>query len=151
MDVVIRQPSESDFSEWRELWDSYLAFYETELPYGHAELLWSRLQDPESGVRCHVAERGGHLIGLVHFLPHQDTWRRELVCYLQDLYVDETNRGQGTGHQLINSVVEHARRSGWSGVYWLTAADNHPARGSYDKLTGGSTGFIHYEIETDPL
>ena len=148
MEIVIRPPSASEFSEWKNLWDSYLVFYETERSREHSESLWQRILDPESLVRCHIALQDGHLIGLVHFLPHEDTWNSHPICYLQDLYVEASHRGGGIGAKLIASVVEYADLSGWSAVYWLTADDNHTARILYDKLTGGASAFIHYEIDT---
>lgn len=150
MDVLIRQPSESEFSEWRDLWVSYLDFYETELPSGHDERLWERVLDSESIIACHVAEGNSRLVGFVHFLPHEDTWNTSPICYLQDLYVDVSHRGDGIGAKLVNSVVEQAKTNGWSAVYWLTEADNHEARILYDRLTRGTTGFIHYEMEANP-
>jgi GNAT superfamily N-acetyltransferase len=147
MDLIIRQPSESDMSEWVELWTSYLVFYESEVPDPVTKHLWSRILDPDNGIRCHVAESDGRLVGLVHFFCHDDTWSTRPICYLQDLYVDASHRGQGIGAELVGSVVAEARAEGWSGVYWLTAEDNHQARILYDRLTGGTSGFIHYEID----
>jgi ribosomal protein S18 acetylase RimI-like enzyme len=147
MDIAIRPPSRSERIQWKELWSAYLAFYEIELPPGGAEILWDRIFDPSSRIECHVAEQGGHLIGLVHFLAREDTWDSRHMCYLEDLYVDESHRGDGIGEKLISSVVEVAEQRGWAAVYWITAEDNHVARGLYDKLTGGPSGFIQYEID----
>lgn len=147
MDVVVRPPEGSEFQQWRDLWEGYLTFYETELSAGHAGDLWRRIHDPESYIRCLVAADGDRLVGLVHFFPHEDTWSDKPICYLEDLYVDASHRGQGIGALLIRSVVDQAESDGWSGVYWLTADDNHRARTLYDRLAGGPSGFIHYEIE----
>ena len=147
MDLIIRQPFESEMSEWVELWASYLVFYESEVSDAVTEQLWSRILDPDNGIRCHVAESDDRLVGLVHFFRHDDTWSTRPICYLQDLYVDASHRGQGIGAELVGSVVAEATAEGWSGVYWLTAEDNHQARILYDRLTGGTSGFIHYEID----
>lgn len=146
VELQIRQPTESEFSSWVPLWNSYLEFYQTELPPEFAQSMWERIRNPESGVRCHVASANDKLIGLVHFLAHENTWSSHPVCYLQDLYVDPSHRGGGVGAKLIDSVVEQAKSEAWEGVYWLTAEDNHSARGLYDRLTGGTTGFVHYEM-----
>ena len=147
MTLVVRPPSSADFARWRELWDAYLVFYETEPQPDVAEQLWVRILDPESSITCRVAECEGRLAGLVHFFPHADTWSTDPICYLQDLFVDASHRGQGIGARLIGSVVEEARAQGWSSVYWLTAEDNHQARILYDRLAGGPSGFIHYEMD----
>ena len=148
MDIVIQPPSESHRSGWNDLWNDYLAFYQTKISHDNSNVLWDRIQDPESGISCHVAVQQSRLIGLVHFLPHSDTWNTRPVCYLQDLYVQESRRGQGVGGMLIRSVVDDAERNGWSGVYWLTAEDNEQARGFYDRFAGGPSGFIVYEVKT---
>jgi GNAT superfamily N-acetyltransferase len=146
--VVIRDLTEPDRWVWESLWRGYLEFYETKFDTGSASHLWARILDPASPVRGHVAEFDRQLVGMVHFLQHEDTWRPQPTCYLQDLYVVPESRGAGVGRRLIESVVEVARAQGCSGVYWLTAEDNVPGRILYDKLTGGTSGFIHYEIES---
>lgn len=147
MDLIIRQPLESEVSKWVQLWTSYLVFYESEVSDAVTEQLWGRILDPDNRIRCHVAESDGRLVGLVHFFCHDDTWSTRPICYLQDLYVDASRRGQGIGAELVGSVVAEARAEGWSAVYWLTADDNHQARILYDRLTGGTSGFIHYQID----
>lgn len=148
MKTRLRPPTDSDASRWKELWSAYLVFYETKLPSETTEDLWDRILDPDGAVQCLLAEVDGGVVGLVHFFAHDDTWNPNPICYLQDLYVDETVRGHGIGRALIESVVDQAADRGWSAVYWLTAEDNHQARVLYDKLTGGTSGFIHYEIPT---
>ena len=149
MATSIRPPVEGDLTGWQSLWESYLVFYEADLPVEETRVLWQRILDPAHPISCRLAERKGRLVGLVHFFPHPDTWSHRLTCYLQDLYVDELIRGEGVGAELIETVVDYAREEGWSGVYWLTAEDNHQARVLYDKLTGGTSGFIAYELNTD--
>jgi GNAT superfamily N-acetyltransferase len=147
--IRIRPPTDADFAGWQALWDSYLVFYETDLPAEETTVLWERILDGDHSISCGLAEKNRQLIGLVHYFPHPDTWDRRPTCYLQDLYVDERHRGEGVGAALVGSIVDRARDEGWSGVYWLTAEDNHPARVLYDKLTGGASGFIAYELEAD--
>ena len=147
MDIGIRSPLQSEHFEWKVLWESYLNFYRTERPPDHADIRWERILDAESAIDCRVAAQDGHLIGLVHFLPHDDTWASRRICYSQDLYVDGSRRGEGIGKKLIDSIVAEAGRRGWSSVYWLTADDNPQAIVLSDSLTGGASGFIHYEVD----
>ncbi len=149
MAASIRPPKDDDFAGWQALWLSYLAFYQTDLPAEQTRVLWKRILDQDHPISCRLAETDGRIIGLVHFFSHPDTWDHRPTCYLQDLYVDERFRGKGVGAELIESVADRVRAEGWSGVYWLTAEDNHPARVLYDKLTGGANGFIAYELDTD--
>jgi hypothetical protein len=48
---------------------------------------------------------------------------------------------------LIDAVIDAARQQGWAEVYWHTQSLNTIARGLYDKITGGTDGFINYTID----
>ena len=147
MKASIRRLDKSEFSSWKDLWDQYLVFYETALPEEHSRTLFERITDQEDRVEALVAEIDGDLVGLVHFLPHDDTWDRRKICYLQDLFVNPSQRGHGIGESLIASVRSYAGQQGWSGVYWQTADDNTQARILYDKIAGSASGFIVYNID----
>ena len=68
---------------------------------------------------------------------------RDRDRYLQDLFTDETCRGQGVGRTLIEAVYERAREGGAERVYWLTQNGNSTARRLYDKVADES-GFVVY-------
>ena len=148
-EVVIRGAVEPDFSEWRVLWDEYLAFYETSRSESDTLSLWQRLLDAEDPIECLVADMDGHVVGITHYLPHADTWDERPICYLSDLYVHSSTRGEGIATLLIRAVEQRSRDQGWSSVYWQTAEDNQQARVLYDKITGGASGFIIYELDLD--
>mgnify|MGYP002623267797 FL=1 len=145
--ATVRPVRIDERSHWQRLWELYLDFYESPDVATGSDSLWSRIVDPESPIRALVAELDGTIVGLVHFFPHESTWQDRPVCYLQDLYVEERLRGQGIGEKLIDAVVEAARADGWANVYWQTAADNVTARRLYDRLTGGFSGFLVYELD----
>ena len=149
MEPLIRTPRPSEFGEWKQLWDDYLAFYETDLSDGHAEVLWARIHDPDHPIACFVAEANGTVVGFTHYLHHDDTWEQRSTCYLQDLLVDAAHRGEGIGRALIEAVVAEAGARGWSTVYWLTAEDNTAARRLYDRMTGGASGFLMYQLSDE--
>lgn len=138
-----------DHDRWRLLWDAYLVFYESELSPGHADRLWARIHDGSDPIEAMVATVDNAAVGLVHFLPHADTWSGAMACYLQDLYVDEHHRGEGIGEDLIAAVQTRAQERGWAYVYWQTAEDNERARRLYDKLTGGRTRFVLYQLDVE--
>lgn len=143
----IRHAHESDREQWGQLWQGYLTFYQSSLAPEVTDLLWQRIHDPQHEIECRVAVAGdGSLAGLVHFFPHANTWYGARSCYLNDLFVRPGIRGGGIGSLLIDAVVDEARRQGWAEVYWHTRNDNSVARGLYDKLTGGTDGFVKYNI-----
>ncbi len=40
MDITIRAVAEADYLAWKDLWEQYLVFYETELPPERTDDLW---------------------------------------------------------------------------------------------------------------
>ena len=147
-DCQIRRPLDSDREQWSELWQGYLTFYESSLTAEATDLLWQRIHDSTHEIQCRVAQSSdGKLVGFVHFFPHAHTWYANRVCYLNDLFVLPQIRGAGIGARLIDAVVAEARQQEWCEVYWHTQQNNSVARGLYDKVTGGTDGFINYTIK----
>lgn len=147
-EVQIRPALKSDYDAWRPLWDAYNAFYGrkagTALPEDITAATWARFFDPAEPVHAFVAEAGGRLVGIVHYLFHRSTSRLNGVCYLQDLYTVEDRRGQGIGRKLINAVYAAAGAAGASRVYWHTQHFNTAGRTLYDKVASHDAGFIVY-------
>ena len=146
-DLSIRSVTRQDHDQWLPLWDGYNAFYgrsgPTALPLDVTRMTWARFFDAYEPVHALVAESGGRLLGLTHYLFHRSTTAIEPVCYLQDLFTDETARGKGVGKALINGVYEQARRAGSRRVYWQTYQTNQTAMHLYDKVAEHS-GIIVY-------
>jgi GNAT superfamily N-acetyltransferase len=94
-------------------------------------------------VHALVAESGGQLLGLTHYLFHRSTTAIEPTCYLQDLFTSAAARGKGVGRTLITDVYEQAKRAGSSRVYWQTHETNLTAMQLYDKVADKS-GFMVY-------
>ena len=108
MALIVRKPKLTDRSCWLSLWQGYLSFYQAEgMSLEMTELLWKRIHTNEHPIECLVVQVEGEskLAGFVHFLPHVDTWRKQPVCYLEDLFVAEEQRGLGVGKELIQAVV----------------------------------------------
>jgi GNAT superfamily N-acetyltransferase len=151
--VQIRAIRKSDYEAWRPLWDAYNAFYKrsgpTALPESTTAATWDRFFDPAEPVFAVVAEEGGRMVGIVHYLYHRSTSRLNGVCYLQDLYTVEDRRGAGIGRALINAVYAAARAAGSSRVYWQTQRSNTGGRLLYDKVAthDEAAGFIVYSKE----
>jgi GNAT superfamily N-acetyltransferase len=145
--VLIRPIQPPDFSGWKPLWDGYNAFYGrhgmTALPPEVTDVTWRRFFDPAEPVFALVAEDGGQLLGLTHYLFHRSTTRIELTCYLQDLFTVPAERGRGIGKALIEGVYEQARSAGLTRVYWQTHESNAAGRHLYDKMAKHD-GFIVY-------
>jgi len=145
---TIRPAIESDRRYWNPLWQGYLEFYHSSLADKVTDLLWQRILDPTHEIQCRVAAADDTtLVGLVHFFPHAHTWYANPVCYLNDLFVSPEVRGAGIGELLIDAVVDVAKLQNWGEIYWHTQQHNAVARGLYDKITGGTDGFVNYCID----
>jgi GNAT superfamily N-acetyltransferase len=133
----------SERARWGELWSEYQRFYGIEIPSAITESTWQRLHNGRiHGLGARTSENE-ELVGIVHYLFHEDTWAKEPACYLQDLYVDPKMRGTGCGRLLIEAVAKAARTAGSNIPYWLTHESNTVARQLYDRL-GKNHGFIQY-------
>jgi GNAT superfamily N-acetyltransferase len=145
--IAIREIQASDHAQWVQLWAGYNAFYgrsgPSALPTAVVETTWQRFLDPSEPVHALVAECGGQLVGLAHYLYHRSTIQIQPTCYLQDLYTAEQSRGAGVGRKLILAVYDRALLAGAPKVYWQTHETNSTAMRLYDKVAERS-GFIVY-------
>lgn len=143
----VRALAHEDYDRWLPLWDGYNAFYgrsgPTALPAEITATTWARFFDASEPVHALVAESGGELIGLAHYLYHRATTSIAPLCYLNDLFTSEAARGKGVGRALIESVYAQARAAGSGRVYWQTHETNTTAQALYDKIAERS-GFIVY-------
>jgi GNAT superfamily N-acetyltransferase len=145
--IDIRPVAESDYGEWRSLWDAYNAFYgragTTALAEDIVQTTWSRFFERDEPVQALVASVAGRVAGLAHYLFHRSTILREPTCYLQDLFTVDSLRGRGIARTLIARVYDDAAHAGCSRVYWHTHESNATAMRLYDAVAEKS-GFIVY-------
>jgi GNAT superfamily N-acetyltransferase len=147
--ISVRDAVPEDYDRWLPLWEGYNAFYgrsgPTALPPEITRTTWARFFDAYEPVYAVVAEAGGRLLGLAHYLFHRSTTSIAPTCYLQDLFTSEESRGKGVGRALILSVFEKARAAGVPKLYWQTHETNDTAMLLYDKVALRS-GFVVYKM-----
>lgn len=143
--LMIRPLAAADRMRWEPLWQGYQDFYEVDLPSATTEATFSRFLDPSAPMFCLVAEEGGAILGIVHYVFHSSTWTLGEYCYLQDLFTSAQARGRGLGRALIAAVVDRAKIKGASRVYWLTHETNSQAMLLYDQVAQ-KPGFVQYRI-----
>ena len=148
MTITIRPAEPGDEAAWRRLWRGYQKFYKIDLSDSVTTATWDRLLDDGQPMACLVAvDDANAVIGFTNYVIHGNTWTTDPVCYLEDLFVDQTQRAKGCGKALIDFLVKLAEAQGWHRVYWMTDKDNHTARALYDKLTP-VTKWVRYDIAT---
>ncbi|MBE1159461.1 GNAT family N-acetyltransferase [Dyella acidiphila] len=145
--ITVRPFARSDFAAWKPLWEGYNAFYgrhgDTALPEDISRTTWSRFFDTYEPVHGLLAEAGGEMLGIAHYLFHRSTIQIEPACYLQDLFTANEARGQGVGRALIEAVSQRAADAGCKRVYWHTHETNATAMRLYDQVADKS-GFVVY-------
>ena len=126
------------------LWKGYQTFYKADLPAEVTRESFRRMLDPAEPTFGVLALAGERAVGIVHWILHRSNWSIGDYCYLQDLYVNEENRGLGIGRLLIEHVYAEACKTGCSRVYWLTHETNKTAMLLYDRIAE-RTGFVQYK------
>lgn len=146
--VKIAPLTEPDFEAWHHLWQGYLTFYETSLPANITNATWQKLMDSDIRVYGFGAFQddpleSNQLVGIVHTVIHPNTWNETDCCYLEDLFVSDSVRGQGVGRALIEHIYHFAAEQNCNRVYWTTQYSNKTARKLYDRLAT-QTDMIQY-------
>lgn len=146
--VVIREANSGDESQWRELFLAYGVFYETTFTEDITRGVWAWILDATHPLTCWVADSGGAVLGFAHVREQPDTFRAGPSWFLDDLFTTPAARGLGVGRALINHATEFAANHGGGELRWITAEDNHVARGLYDTLST-KTSWVMYELDTE--
>jgi GNAT superfamily N-acetyltransferase len=143
---TIRTLDGDDWDDWRSLWDGYLDFYRAELPEAVCRATFDRLCARRDGMFGLLAlDDAGRGIGMANCVVHASTWSRRPKCYLEDLFVDPSARGQDVGRALLEAVKQAGTEQGAPRVYWHTQQYNGRARSLYDQV-GRPTSFVVYEM-----
>ena len=142
--VKVRVATAEDYAAWLTLWQGYLDFYGVDLYESVTLATWHRALSADAQIFCRIAESEQQVVGFALCVLHEGTWSTAPLCYLEDLYVDEAQRGLGAGRALIEAIIGEAREKGWSKVYWVTREGN-PARALYDKLAEVDD-YVRYRI-----
>lgn len=141
--IQIMPLAKYDYEGWLSLWRNYLKFYQTSVPLSTTEVAWRNLLDSSVPIYGFGAWKDDTLVGITHVVLHPNTWNSTECCYLEDLYVDESVRGQGIGRALIEQVYDFASKKNCNRVYWTTQEGNTTARALYDKLAT-KTDMVQY-------
>jgi GNAT superfamily N-acetyltransferase len=148
MSVRVRPPKAGDRPVWLTLFKGYIEFYKAAVPDDVIDTLWQRLMEGGEGfpIALLAVDETDRPVGLAHVLFHRSTWTRGWYCYLEDLFVDASERGKGIGRALIEAVYARADARGCSRTYWMTQETNAAARALYDAVATKSA-FVQYRRE----
>lgn len=122
--IKIRKVETSDLNKLISLFDKYRVFYKKESDIKGAELFVSeRLKQLDS--IFFVAENSeNELTGFVHLYPLFSSTRMKRLWLLNDLYVEESQRGKGISVKLIDAAKKLCIETDACGLMLETAKSN---------------------------
>lgn len=95
------------------------------------EALAGQLASERPPFEALIAEEDGRAVGFALYFHNYSTWEGRPGVYLEDLFVEESHRGDGIGRALMAAVARVALERG-CGRLELAALDwNTPATGFY--------------------
>ncbi|TIN73677.1 MAG: GNAT family N-acetyltransferase [Mesorhizobium sp.] len=145
--MEIRLVGTADRDGWRSLWNSYCADQGVGLSEQATETIWRRIEHPDDPTNALIAVGAtGAALGLINFIVHPYTWSDRLLCFLVDLYVDDSRRRQGIGQAMIAHLAAHGSRQGWLRIYWNTDRSNGRARAFADSIARLSP-YLSYHLD----
>lgn len=83
---------------------------------------------------AHVVEREGAIVGIALWFLTYSTWTGRHGIWLEDLFVDETQRGRGYGKALIASLAEVCVERGYPRLEWTVLDWNAPSIAFYRSI-----------------
>lgn len=83
---------------------------------------------------CHVVERDGAIVGIAIWFLTYSTWTGRHGIWLEDLYVDDVQRGRGYGNALIASLARVCVERDYSRLEWTVLDWNAPSIAFYRSL-----------------
>jgi GNAT superfamily N-acetyltransferase len=137
---MIRKANINDIDKLSVLFEKYRTFYEMDDNIeASVKFLMERISNQESEIFIFENETND-LLGFVQLYPIFSSTRLKRLWLLNDLFVDETSRGQGISISLIEKAQELAINTKSAGLILETAKTNVIGNQLYPK-----TGFIKDE------
>lgn len=95
------------------------------------DMLRATLFGAEPRAFAHVVEREGVVVGIAIWFLTYSTWTGTHGIWLEDLYVDEAERGRGYGRALMSALAAVCVERGYRRFEWTVLDWNEPSLGFY--------------------
>jgi GNAT superfamily N-acetyltransferase len=126
---------------------AYQRFYEVEgIDEERNRAFFRRFLAPSEDGLLLGARSEGRLVGYACLYWHFSSLEACESVLMNDLYVDDTARGQGVGRALIEAAAGVARERDVPFVEWSTAPDNETAQRLYDSTGAKRSEWFSYEL-----
>ncbi len=83
---------------------------------------------------AHVVERDGEIVGIAIWFLTYSTWTGTHGIWLEDLFVDDAQRGRGYGKALMASLAEVCVERGYARFEWSVLDWNEPSIAFYRSI-----------------
>lgn len=133
MSIIVRDARKEDMKTVLELINQ-LAVYEKEPDAVEVTVADLELHGyGENPVfHCFVAESNQEVLGIALVYMRFSTWKGP-VLHLEDLVVNQSQRGLGIGTMLLDEVVKHGSKLGVKRICWEVLDWNEPAIKFYEQ------------------
>lgn len=145
--ISVRTLIQSDYASWNVLYLAYAEFYQVSQTQKMRDEVWSWLIDTNHKVNGFIAVNNqGAAVGLAHYRSFSRPLSATAGGFLDDLFVEQSARGNEVGKKLIKAVTKVGKEKNWSVIRWITAENNYRAKSTYDKLAN-QTKWVTYDIK----
>ena len=114
-----------DFADFEKLSDSFKVTEKT-----LADAMFGR----DGFVEGLIAEDGSRPVGYMLFYPYFASFSGQTGLYLEDVYIEQSYRGQGIGEAMLRRLARTARDRGCERIDFQVLDWNTPAVRFYQKL-----------------
>lgn len=90
------------------------------------------LASPQSNIL--LAEKDEKVAGLLSYSTRPDLWHATLCCFIEEIAVEEAQRGKGIGTALIRYVKEKMKKAGCAEIVLIVDKENVAAQRLYKRL-----------------
>lgn len=131
-------------ADWDVLYAAYAEYYKVEQTSEMRDRTWGWII--EGRITCLMAlNEEGRPIGFAHLRDFLRPLSSTVAGFLDDLFVDPSQRGGGAVNALFDAAAALGRERNWSVIRWITRDDNYRARSVYDKV-GTRTNWVTYDL-----
>lgn len=153
MSVTVRTARPGDEAEILRMIRALAAFEREPDAVDATEAMIGRALFADSAhVHAHLAERDGRAVGLALWFLNYSTWTGKPGLYLEDLFVDPSERRSGVARALMTALAREARARGCARMDWAVLDWNEEAMRFYRRIGAHrSEGWQPWRLEADGI
>ena len=144
VNYLITRDVEQHRADWDVLYAAYADYYKVEQTPEMRSRTWGWIM--EGRIICLMAlNEEARPVGFAHIREFLRPLSSTVAGYLDDLFVDPSQRGGGVVNLLFDAAKALGQEKRWSVIRWITRDDNYRARSVYDKVAT-RTNWVTYDL-----